>query len=256
VKKWSSSKAWTIAGVAAVAVSILLLCTAFGVSITRKEPPISAAPSALAIEAPKKVVVVGDSLTAGSAEGGVGPNGWTELAWRQLRIEGVDVAPEVSGRGGSGYAKHGAAGTTFVGEEARLVRPDDDVIVFFGGSNDFGEPVDDVSSAIHETLTAARATAPDAKIVVVGPIWPVKVQETPDIAFVFENLLRIRDTLRDDAATIGAIFVDPIADRWFFDAPASIGRDNVHPTDAGHKYMYERLMPVLRAALAPKPAQP
>lgn len=249
MRRVSSSTAWTIAGAVAVVTSILLVVASIGIAIARDDEPIPASIQAFGAEAPKKIVVFGDSLTAGSAEGGVGKRGWTELAWDQLRTEGVDILPEVSGRGGSGYAKRGAAGTTIQEEAARLVTPDDDVIVFFGGSNDFGET--NASEAIRETLTKARATAPDAKIVVVGPILPTEIDPTPENQFAFDNLMGIRDDLRDEATRIGATFVDPIEQRWFVDSPELIGGDNVHPTDAGHVFMYERLIPAIRAALAP-----
>ncbi len=49
----------------------------------------------------------------------------------------------------------------------------------------------------------------------------------------------------------GATFVDPIAARWFVDRPGLIGADGVHPTDAGHAYMAEKLAPLISAALNP-----
>jgi len=41
----------------------------------------------------------------------------------------------------------------------------------------------------------------------------------------------------------GAAFVDPIAEGWFVGRPDLIGADGVHPTDAGHLYMAERIAP-------------
>lgn len=242
-----SAKSWMIAGTVALVAAVALLGTSIGVAIARDDAPAPAPVTVSAFNAPKRVLVFGDSLTAGSVEGGLGKHGWPELVWQQLRAEGIDVLPEVSGRGGSGYVKRGAAGTTIQEEAARLVSPDDDVIVFFGGSNDFGEEGE--TEAIHETLTKAWATAPRAKIVVVGPILPIKIEETPENTFVFENLAGIRDTLRQEAAAVGATFVDPIEEKWFVDRPELIGSDDVHPTDAGHDFMYERLLPAIQAAV-------
>ena len=47
----------------------------------------------------------------------------------------------------------------------------------------------------------------------------------------------------------GATFVDPIAERWFVDRPDLIGRDGVHPTDAGHAYMADKIAPLIGAEL-------
>ena len=49
----------------------------------------------------------------------------------------------------------------------------------------------------------------------------------------------------------GAAFVDPIAERWFVGQPGLIGADGVHPTDAGHEYMADKIAPAhQRAELA------
>ena len=54
-----------------------------------------------------------------------------------------------------------------------------------------------------------------------------------------------RDILRDQARQVGATFVDPIAERWFFDNPELIGADGIHPTDAGHAYMADKIAPLI-----------
>ena len=57
--------------------------------------------------------------------------------------------------------------------------------------------------------------------------------------------------LGSEAHAVGAEFVDPIADRWFVDRPDLIGADGVHPTDAGHAYMADKIVPLV-SALLPK----
>ena len=51
--------------------------------------------------------------------------------------------------------------------------------------------------------------------------------------------------LRDQAAAVGAVFVDPIAQGWFVGRPDLIGDDGVHPTDAAHAYMAARIAPLI-----------
>ena len=58
-------------------------------------------------------------------------------------------------------------------------------------------------------------------------------------------MLKIRDSLRDQAAQIGAAFIDPIADGWFVGRPDLIGQDGVHPNDAGHAYMADKIAPLI-----------
>jgi lysophospholipase L1-like esterase len=52
------------------------------------------------------------------------------------------------------------------------------------------------------------------------------------------------------AGTIGATFVDPIAEHWFVGRPDLIGADGVHPNDAGHQYMADRIAPLIRTQLS------
>ena len=44
--------------------------------------------------------------------------------------------------------------------------------------------------------------------------------------------------------------VDPLADGWFVGRPEFIGADGVHPTDAGHAYMADKIVPLIRAQLS------
>ena len=63
-------------------------------------------------------------------------------------------------------------------------------------------------------------------------------------------MLRIRDALKYQAGVAGATFVDPIAAGWFVGRPDLIGKDGVHPTDAGHAYMADKIAPLIRAQLS------
>jgi len=113
--------------------------------------------------------------------------------------------------------------------------------VFFGSRND--QPVDPqlFSALALETLRLARFAAPSAQVLVIGPPWPTTC--------VPPELLVIRDSLRDQAAAVGAMFVDPIAEGWFIGRPDLIGQDGIHPTDAGHVYMAERIAPLIYGQL-------
>ena len=115
---------WNIAGIGALILAAIVIVCAAGIAAMRADEPmpiVSAAP--LINPKPKKIVVIGDSYTEGTAHGGVGEKNWTNLVWRQLRKEGVDIASIVSGRGGSGYVSRGVTGTTFGQEARRLMEP-------------------------------------------------------------------------------------------------------------------------------------
>jgi lysophospholipase L1-like esterase len=62
-------------------------------------------------------------------------------------------------------------------------------------------------------------------------------------------VLQIRDILDTAALAAGAAFVDPLTERWFVGMPDLIGADGVHPTDAGHAYLADKIAPLIRAQL-------
>ena len=47
----------------------------------------------------------------------------------------------------------------------------------------------------------------------------------------------------------GAVFVDPIAEAWFIDRPDLIGPDGIHPTNAGHAYVADKIAPLIAQPL-------
>ncbi len=199
------------------------------------------APTAHATSQPAHVAVIGDSYTTGSTEGGNGPRSWPQLAWKLLADRGLEVDADVAAEGGAGYGQPGNRGRVFEDLTAQAVRRNDVLVVFFGSRND--QPVDPQKfpALAADTFRLARFTAPDARFLIIGPPWPTA---TPPPA-----VLKIRDSLRSQAAAGGAVFVDPIAEGWFVGRPDLIGRDGVHPTDAGHLYMAERIAPLIYSQL-------
>ncbi|MGB2922985.1 MAG: GDSL lipase [Mycobacterium sp.] len=190
-----------------------------------------------------RISVIGDSYTTGGDEGGAGVNGWTTQVWRALTRHGIAVTPTVAAEGGAGYCTRGNRGSVFEDLTVRAVRPTDSLVVYFGSRNDINVDPTRLSIAMYGTLTMARQIARSAKFLVVGPPWPT-ADPPPTIT-------RIRDVLGYQSELAGATFVDPLAARWFVDRPGLIGADGVHPTDAGHTYMAEKLAPVIGAALHP-----
>ncbi len=189
----------------------------------------------------RRVAVVGDSYTTGSTEGGEGPKGWTTRAWQLLAGQGLPVRADVAAEGGAGYGARGNRGSVFEDLTARAVKADDHLVVFYGSRNDQNVEPTLLSTMVYGVFQLARRTAPEAQLLVIGPPWPT-ADPPPAI-------LRIRDTLRYQSILANATFVDPIAERWFVDAPGLIGADGVHPTDAGHLYMAEKIAPLIATQL-------
>lgn len=195
-------------------------------------------PAAPGVAAPLvHVAVIGDSYTTGSNEGGNGPSSWTEQAWKLLGQRGINVVADIAAEGGAGYAQPGNRGSIFSDLTARAVQRNDALVVFFGSRNDQPANPAEFPARAAGALHLARFAAPEARVLVIGPPWP---SSTPPPA-----VLAIRNALRAQATAIGATFVDPIAEDWFVGRPSLIGHDGVHPTDAGHTYMAEKIAPLI-----------
>jgi lysophospholipase L1-like esterase len=189
-----------------------------------------------------RIAVVGDSYTTGTDLGGLGAKGWTTRAWQLLSRDGARLAPDVAAEGGAGYGTRGNHGSLFEDLTADVVKPDDALVVFYGSRNDQNVDPTQLSILMWSTFQGARRTAPSAKFLVIGPPWPTA--DPPDW------VLRIRDALKYQAGVANATFIDPIALGWFVGRPELIGNDGVHPTDAGHAYMAEKIAPLIGAQLA------
>jgi lysophospholipase L1-like esterase len=182
-----------------------------------------------------RVLVVGDSYTAGTPIGGLGPAGWAHLVADDLGIT-VDVAAA----GGSGYVAKGPTGHTFT-DLVSAAGTGYDAVVFFGSRNDPGDRTA-VQTGANRAFIAARAATPDGKLLVVGPPW---VNAKPPA-----SIQAVRVAVQNAATAAGATFVDPLDRGWFYDRPELIGSDGVHPTDAGHRYLADLIGPELAAVLA------
>jgi lysophospholipase L1-like esterase len=189
-----------------------------------------------------RIAVIGDSYTTGGDLGGLGSKGWAPQAWQLLSRQGMPVTADVAAEGGAGYGTRGNHGSVFEDLTADAVKSDDTLVVFFGSRNDQGVEPTQLSILAFGTYQLARRTAPSAKFLVIGPPWPTA--DPP------EAVLKIRDALKYQAGVAGATFIDPIAAGWFVGRPELIGKDGVHPTDAGHAYMAEKIAPLIGAQLS------
>lgn len=217
--------------------AVFRTATAAVLTVAGAVSAVGTAPTGVATGKTPHIAVIGDSYTTGSTEGGNGPLSWPQLAWKMLAQRGLTVDADVAAEGGAGYGQPGNRGSVFEDLTANAVSREDNLVVFFGSRND--QPVDPRKflSMAEGAFKLARFTAPDAKFLIIGPPWPT-ADPPPEV-------LKIRDTLRMEAALGGATFVDPIAEGWFVGRPDLIGADGVHPTDAGHLYMAERIAPLI-----------
>ena len=188
-----------------------------------------------------RIAVIGDSYTTGTDIGGLGRAGWTPRAWDELANHRMAISADVGAEGGAGYGTRGNQGSLFEDLTARTIKSDDSLVVFFGSRNDLNVDPAQLSILAYGTFQLARRIAPSATFLVIGPPWPT--DDPP------ANLVRVRDALQYQAGVAGATFVDPIAERWFVGRPGLIGSDGVHPTNAGHQYMADKIAPLIAAQL-------
>jgi len=226
--------------------AVLCLCAALIGS--QKMPPAHGymnSPAPVALEG-VTVAVIGDSYTGGSNDGGLGDQGWPMLAKAELARLGTPVTFSLHAVGGSGYANPGPSKLTFGGVIPVAVESVDRLVVLFGSRNDINEIQSDAAAyavAVRSAFGKVRLLAPAAKILVIGPPW---VNSNPPPA-----MLQMRDSLQAQAEAAGVTFVDPIAEQWFVGQSGLIGSDGVHPTDAGHVYMAQKITPLIAKQLAP-----
>lgn len=244
---------YKVAMVAAGVAAILCACSsaksadADYTPYTCVSPQLPAAPPTSAPDQPHRIAVISDSYTSGSPQGGTGTHRWTSDVTRALQDRGIRTVFDIGAEGGGGYVQGARnTGQVFADKVKATVKPDDQLLIFFGSRNDSKWTKGQFARATCDTLREARMAAPEAKLLVVGPAW----QNGDPPAY----LLQVRDMLSDRTAALGGTFVDPIADRWFVDRPDLIGADGVHPTDAGHVYMAQLLLPTIERMLAPQSA--
>jgi lysophospholipase L1-like esterase len=188
------------------------------------------------------IAVYGDSYSAGGRQGGKGATGWPAIVADRL-----DAELRLHAAGGAGYVNGSrAADETFLDQVRAAPDPEADVVVVFGSRNDRDLPRVDIKSQATAVYAAIRSASPSAQLVVIGPAWDDDV--APDEMFL------ARDAVASAAAAAGALFVDPLAGEWLLDRPELIGGDGVHPNDAGHVYLADRIEPVVREALLGVPA--
>lgn len=196
-------------------------------------PPVVETPS------PPLVSVITDEISGpepGSDAARTAPDPWISRVTSNLSIR---LAPFLIP--GSGYTKTGPAvadgGSTFV-QRADQVSASTQVVVFIGGS-DRSSTSTALIKAATTAYSTARAVAPDAQVVVVGPSWPTA---TPPA-----DVERLRTTLRSAAGIAGATWVDPIGGGWLQAqgrwTPAGV------PSAAGQRELGTRMTTVLSRAL-------
>jgi lysophospholipase L1-like esterase len=181
-------------------------------------------------------VFLGDSYTSGWNGAGLGAQGWPALVdgaqgWRTINLA---VA-------GTGFINPGWTHQPVSSGVSATIREKPDIVFIAAGHNDSRWSAAATSAAADQVIDSLHRSLPEATLVVIAPIWANGSPPT--------RCLVLRDHLRRKAASLGTIFIDPLAERWFAgNAHRLIGPDGIHPTDAGYSHIAGRVLADLDAA--------
>jgi lysophospholipase L1-like esterase len=235
-----------LVGVLLVATTMISACGGNSSPPAKPEIPVLTAPPEPGVT---YVAVIGDSFTGGSSSGGEGPNGWPSIVTTMLANQGSKVKLVVGAKSGSGYVRHSTRGSVpFVNQIGQVVAAKDSLVVLFGSPYDqtsIPDRSDKLSATIMHTLAEVKKAAPKAKLLIIGPAW---VQPNPPI-----GILQVRDLVKEQAESAGALFVDPLAEDWFAGHPEMVGQNGDSPNDAGHVLMAARIAPLIAQQLMAAP---
>jgi lysophospholipase L1-like esterase len=181
-------------------------------------------------------VFLGDSYTTGWNGAGLGSRGWPALVARSRDWRTVNLAVA-----GTGFINPGWTNQPVGARVSATIRQKPDVVFIAAGHNDSRWSAAATARAAAKVIHRLRRALPDAVLVIVAPIWPSGSPPT--------RCLVLRDHLRRTARSVDAIFVDSLAEGWYAgNRQKMIGRDGIHPSDAGHRFMAKRVLAAIAAA--------
>jgi lysophospholipase L1-like esterase len=177
-----------------------------------------------------RAIFLGDSYTSGLNGAGLGARGWPALvgAARGWKVVNLSVP-------GTGFMNPGWTAQPIGSRVDVAIRQKPDVVFVAAGHNDSRWSAATTSMAADRVIDRLHAALPDTVIVIVAPIWQNASPPT--------RCLILRDELWRKARSLRDVFIDPLAERWFTGTSHRfIGPDELHPTNAGHAYIADRIL--------------
>ena len=217
--------------VAVVILAVAIIATVGAILVYQNRPIVDTTTTANAITPPRyewlRVSIIGDDYTYGSGAQPV--DKYTEVLARQQCWK-VNASAEV----GTGFVKRGRNGTPY-SDPARLdsvTTGDPELIVVQSSAAD---PATEQTAVQAELVFAGlRERAPDAFIVVLGPLDPPAIDD--------ETIESLRSVLRVATESAGLMFLDPldpIAGVWI--GQNEYSSDGFAPNSSGHAGIARRL---------------
>lgn len=190
-------------------------------------------PLSIAVDAPKRIVVLGDSIAAGF---GVDPDE-AYPALLQRKIEEAKLPYTV--------VNAGVSGDTTAGGLRRinwvLRQPVDILILELGGNDGLrGIPVSETRANLQSIIDRAREKHPKIKILLAGMKMPANMgaDYTTDFEKVFAEIAQKNKT------ALVPFVLENVGGKAELNQP-----DRIHPTPAGHQIVAENIWPFLKPLL-------
>ncbi|MEW1803215.1 SGNH/GDSL hydrolase family protein [Streptomyces virginiae] len=204
-----------------------------------------------------RIMVFGDSIPGGSnMNTGGGSGTWFPRAARALGY--ADAWNE--SLGSTGYITAGSTATLGTRAPIDVIPNNPDVLIISAGYNDNGGSQASIQSAAASLYSAIKAGLPNCRIYVIGCWSPTGSPGS--------SITNTDNTLRNEAAAAALPFISPITGGvynsagtlvathgpWITgtgrvgattgsgNADVYIGTDATHPTDAGHRYLADRVV--------------
>ncbi|TXR56279.1 SGNH/GDSL hydrolase family protein [Quadrisphaera setariae] len=206
------------------------------VTLTATTPTSTTAGPEASVPGGAPVAFVGDGLDPAGAA-----NDWSALAASALTGAGAPVARSVAAADGAGWASRSADGRTFADLLDQVTGDQTRVIVLLGSRNDLANPAA-VGPGAQQAIRVAKAKAPQAQVVVVGP--PALGDEGS------AALTATRRALSAATAEAGVIYLDPAATGSELTSAATTTSDgSVRLTTTGQVELADQVLPVLQRLL-------
>ena len=213
----------------------------------------------------KKITFLGDSITEGACL-----NDWNNVYWMQVGratgatvrgygIGGTRIAPRLMPErpGEEGFGQ-------YFGSRVAGMDPDADIIVVFGGTNDFGHgdvPLGTIADRDNTTFYGALHTLyrdlwekyPTATIVVMTPLHrlgehdPLNEHGHPVIASLKVMAQAIKDVAESYSFPVVDLYATSCLNPELDVIKETFMPDGLHPNDEGHARIAGRLEGVLKA---------
>jgi lysophospholipase L1-like esterase len=228
----SPSKAALLAAMAGLMVGAASACGPTTPVAETASSPSTASP--LPTSSQLRLVVLGDSIASGiDSYGGQGANGWPAIVAQKLGLLSL-----LSAQPGSGYTRDGS-GFAYPARVNDVIAMRPTILIVEGSRNDFDEVATRRVAA--EVLGKLHSALPQTKILVIGPLYldSLDSRTTP-----------VNEAVKAAALSLGLTYIDTLKARWFTgSASRFIGGDGIHPTDEGHRYIANLLVPLVTKLL-------